>query len=461
MTTGMKSKKYEMNMCEGPLFSQLVSFAIPLILSSNLQLLFNAADIIVVGQFSGSDALAAVGSTTALINLLITLLIGISLGTNVVAGQMFATGRHKEMQDLVHTSIAFSIIGGIVIGFIGIVTADWALTLMQTPGNVFSQALLYIQVYFLGLPFFMLYNYGAAVLRAVGDTKRPLVFLIIAGIVNVILNLILVVVFHMGVLGVAIATVVSEAISGLLVFYCLWKAESSYQIRFSKLKIKPTYLLWILKIGLPAGLQSLVINFSNALLQSSVNSFGSIAMAGYTAANNIFGFMYVTANSFTQTCMCFISQNYGVKNFERIKDIMKKCMLLATGTMTTVGFLVFFFDEQVLRIYTKNPESIDCGVEIFLYTTTTYLIFAVMDLLPGIMRGIGYSTVPMLISVIGTVGSRIYWIFVVFPEHHKLDILFISYPLSWVVTVAMQAVYLWWIWKMEMKRFGIQKQSVS
>ena len=451
MSESSNKQKYEMNMCEGPLMRQLISFTLPLLISSNLQLLFNAADIIVVGQFSGNSALAAVGSTTSLIHLMITLLTGISLGTNVVAGQLFATNKDEEMQKLVHTSMAFALAGGIVIGVLGIFTAGTALQMMRTPADVFPEALLYMKVYFTGMPFFMIYTYGAAVLRAVGDTRRPLLFLTAAGIINVILNLILVIVFHQGVLGVAVATVISQAVSGILVLRCLWKTEGSYQLRFSRLRIRSSYLLRILKIGLPAGIQSLVINFSNVLLQSSVNSFGSVAMAGYTAANNIFGFLYVTANSFTQTCMCFISQNYGVKNFKRMKQIIKDCLLLSVGTMAVLGGLVYLFGDSILRIYTSDGEAIQCGVEIFLYTTSIYFIFAVMDLLPGIMRGLGYSAIPMILSVLGTVGTRIFWIYCVFPFHRKLDILFISYPLSWIVTVLMQAVYLGVIWKKEMR----------
>ena len=438
MSSEIKRNKYEIDMCSGPLMGKLISFAVPLVLSSNLQLLFNAVDIIVVGKFSGSNALAAVGSTTALINLVITLLIGISLGTNVLAGRFYATQDEKGMADTVHTSIAFALAGGVVMGTLGILFSGWALRLMDTPAEVFDQAVLYIRVYFLGMPFFMLYNYGAAILRAVGDTKRPLLFLILAGVLNAALNMVLVIVFHMGVLGVAIATVVSQMASCVLVLRCLLKTEGSYQLQVKKLKIKKFYLQQMLRIGLPAGIQSVVINFSNVLLQSSVNSFGETAMAGYTAANNIFGFLYVTVNSFSQTCMSFMSQNYGAHKAKRMDQVLLDCMVLSVGVTVVLGGGVFLFGEQVLGIYTSSPDVIACGMEVFLYTTATYFICGLMDLFPGAMRGMGFSTVPMILSVIGTVGVRIFWIYCVFPTHHSLEVLFISYPLSWLITVVMQ-----------------------
>ena len=440
MSTEVKKSKYEMDMCTGPLMGKLISFSVPLVLSSNLQLLFNAVDIIVVGKWSGSQSLAAVGSTTALINLLINLLIGISLGTNVIAGRHYALNDREGMEDIVHTSMTFAILAGIVVGLLGILGAGWALTMMETPGDIFPQALLYIRVYLLGMPFFMMYNYGAAVLRAVGDTKRPLLFLIIAGLINAGLNMIMVIIFHMGVLGVAVATVISQMVSCVLVVRCLCKAEGSYALHFNKLKIKLPYLIQLFEIGLPAGIQSLVINFSNVLLQSSVNSFGGIAMAGYTASNNVFGFLYATVNSFTQTCMSFMSQNFGARKWDRMDKVLIDCTILSVGVTGILGYGSYVFGEQILRIYTSSPEVIKCGMEIFLYTTSTYFICALMDLFPGAMRGMGASTVPMILSVIGTVGVRIFWIYCIFPTHHSLDVLFISYPLSWTITVIMQMV---------------------
>ncbi|MGB5128143.1 MAG: MATE family efflux transporter, partial [Blautia wexlerae] len=290
-------------MCNGTIMDKLISFSLPLMLSGILQLMFNAVDIIVVGRFSGSQALAAVGSTTALINVFTNLFIGISLGANVLAARFYAAGKDREMSDTVHTAVTLALVSGIVMAFVGLIFSRWALELMGTPDDVIGQSALYMKIYFLGMPFFMLYNYGAAILRAVGDTKRPLIFLVISGVVNAVLNLILVIMFHMDVAGVAIATVISQLISCILVLRCLRTSKTSYQLHFGKLRINTVYLKQIFQVGIPAGIQSTVINLSNALLQSSVNSFGSTAMAGYTAANNIFGFLYVAVNSVTQACM--------------------------------------------------------------------------------------------------------------------------------------------------------------
>ena len=447
MSSLPKENKYEMDMCTGPLLPKLVSFTVPLLLASVLQLMFNAVDVIVVGKFSGDQALAAVGSTTALINLIINLMTGISLGVNVIGGRLYALKDNKALGELVHTSICFSFLGGLALVVLGLLLSGPALTLMGTPDGVYEMAVLYIRVYFLGMPFFMVYTYGAAILRSVGDTKRPLIYLLIAGVINAGLNLVLVIVFHMGVLGVAIATVVSQVISCVLVLKCLCKTESSYKLHFSQLKIHKKYLGPLFRIGLPAGLQSLVINFSNVLLQSSVNSLGDIAMAGYTAAHTIIGFLYVSANSFTQTCMSFMSQNYGVKNKKRMDKVLLDCTLLSAGTMFVMGTAVYIFGEGILKMYTDSAEVIQCGMQVFMYTTTTYFIFALMDLLPGALRAWGYSIVPMIMSVVGTVGARVFWIYCVFPFHRTLDFLFISYPLSWVVTLVMQAFYLYYVRK--------------
>ena len=303
MSSTIKRNKYEIDMCNGTIMDKLISFSLPLMLSGILQLMFNAVDIIVIGRFSGSQSLAAVGSTTALINMFTNLFIGISLGANVLSARFYAAGKDKEMSETVHTAITLALISGIIMVFVGLIFAKPVLELMDTPDDVINLSTLYMRIYFMGMPFFMLYNYGASILRAVGDTKRPLFYLIVAGIANAGLNMCLVIIFHLGVAGVAIGTVISQLISSILVLRCLYRSETSYQLRFSKLKIQKEYLKQIFQVGIPAGIQSTVINFSNVLLQSSVNSFGSIAMAGYTAANNIFVFLYVTVNAVTQACL--------------------------------------------------------------------------------------------------------------------------------------------------------------
>ena len=436
----MKNNKYEIDMCNGTLMDKLISFSLPLMLSGILQLLFNAVDIIVVGRFTGSQALAAVGSTTALINIFTNLFIGISLGANVLAARFYASGKEKEMSETVHTSITLALISGLVMALAGVLLARFALNLMGTPNDVIDQSVLYMRIYFLGMPFFMLYNYGAAILRAVGDTKRPLFFLVISGMTNAVLNLVLVIVFHMGVAGVAIGTIVSQLISSILVLRCLYTSNTSYRLYFSKLGIKTQYLKQIFQVGIPAGIQSTVINLSNALLQSSVNSFGSVAMAGYTAANNIFGFLYMSVNAVTQSCMSFTSQNYGVKKLKRMDRVLLDCMILSVGVTLTLGCGAYFFGPELLKIYTSDADVIRCGVEVLAFTTVLYFCCGIMDLLPGALRGMGYSGVPMILSIIGTVGTRIVWIFGLFPAHRSLSFLFISYPVSWILTILMQAV---------------------
>lgn len=436
----MKNNKYEIDMCNGTLMDKLISFSLPLMLSGILQLLFNAVDIIVVGRFTGSQALAAVGSTTALINIFTNLFIGISLGANVLAARFYASGKEKEMSETVHTSITLALISGLVMALAGVLLARFALNLMGTPNDVIDQSVLYMRIYFLGMPFFMLYNYGAAILRAVGDTKRPLFFLVISGMTNAVLNLVLVIVFHMGVAGVAIGTIVSQLISSILVLRCLCTSNTSYRLYFSKLGIKTQYLKQIFQVGIPAGIQSTVINLSNALLQSSVNSFGSVAMAGYTAANNIFGFLYMSVNAVTQSCMSFTSQNYGVKKLKRMDRVLLDCMILSVGVTLTLGCGAYFFGPELLKIYTSDADVIRCGVEVLAFTTVPYFCCGIMDLLPGALRGMGYSGVPMILSIIGTVGTRIVWIFGLFPAHRSLSFLFISYPVSWILTILMQAV---------------------
>ena len=436
----MKKNKYEIDMCNGTIMDKLISFALPLMVSGILQLMFNAVDIIVVGRFSGSQALAAVGSTTALINVFTNLFIGVSLGANVLAARFYAAGKDKEMSETVHTAITLALVSGVVMAVIGLVFSRWALEIMGTPADVIDQSSLYMRIYFLGMPFFMVYNYGAAILRAVGDTKRPLMFLIVAGVINAVLNMFLVIAFHMGVAGVAIATVISQMISCLLVLRCLYKTDSSYQLRFSRLCMKKFYLVQIFQVGIPAGIQSTVINFSNALLQSSVNSFGSTAMAGYTAANNVLGFLYASVNAVTQACMSFTSQNYGVGKYKRMDRVLLDCGILSFIIAFVLGCGSYIFGGEILKIYTEDPEVIRCGVEILSITTVPYFLCGIMDLFPGALRGMGHSGVPMILSIIGTVGTRIVWIFWIFPQNRSLYTLFISYPASWAITIVMQVI---------------------
>lgn len=444
-------------MCNGTIMDKLISFSFPLMLTSILQLMFNAVDIIVVGRFSGSQSLAAVGSTTALINIFTNLFIGISLGANVLAARYYAAGRDKEMSEAVHTAIFLALISGLIMAVVGIGASRFALTLMGTPDDVIDLSVLYMRIYFMGMPFFMLYNYGAAILRAVGDTKRPLFYLIAAGLANVVLDLLLVIVIPLNVAGVAVGTVASQMVSCILVLRCLYRTEGSYQLRFSRLTIKSEHLKMIFQVGVPAGIQSTVINFSNALLQSSVNSFGSTAMAGYTAANNIIGFLYSAVNAVTQACMSFTSQNYSVGKPKRMDRVLVNCIILTVSVSAAMGIGAYAFGGQLLKIYTSEADVIRCGLEVLSITTVPYFLCGIMDLFPGAMRGMGHSGVPIILSVIGTVGTRIVWVYLLFPHHRSLYFLFISYPASWILTIIMQAVCFYFVRKqcrMEMHILG-------
>ena len=454
----LAKNKYEIDMVNGTIMPKLITFAIPLMLSGILQLLFNAVDIIVVGRFSGSQSLAAVGSTSSLINMLTNLFIGISLGANVLAARFYAAGKHKEMSETVHTSILTAFISGVLMIFVGIFFSRPALELMDTPSDVIELATLYMRIYFVGMPFFMLYNYGAAILRAVGDTKRPLIFLVVSGITNACLNLLLVIVFKMDVAGVAIATVISQMISCVLVLICLYKTDAVYQLRFKKLRIKWEYLGQIFRIGIPAGIQSTLISFSNVLLQSSVNSFGSIAMAGYTAANNVLSFLYMGANSITQACMSFTSQNYGARKPKRMDKVLIDGLILQVVICLTLGVLAYVFGNQVSNIYTDDPNVIKCSVEILALTTVPYFLCGFMDTFPGVLRGMGRSTVPMILCLLGTVGVRILWIYCFFPHNRTLGYLFVSYPVSWIATIVMQLIYYIFIRKEVHKELNVSSE---
>ncbi len=429
-------KSYEMDMCSGPLLGKILVYAIPLMLSGILQLLFNAADVIVVGRFAGHESLAAVGSTSALINLLINVFIGLSIGANVLVAQYFGAGKEKEVQDTVHTAITISLICGLALVFLGIFAAGPLLKIMGTPDDVLEKAILYMRVYFTGMPVLMLYNFGAAILRAVGDTKRPLYFLIAAGVVNVILNLGFVILLHMGVAGVALATVLSQCISAVLVCRCLMKSDSAYRLDLSRLGVRWRTLKRIAQIGLPAGFQGAVFSVSNVLIQSSINAFDSVAMAGSTASANLEGFVYNAMNAVHQTNLSFTSQNLGGGKFERINRILLLCLGVVTVVGVVMGGGFVLLGPQLLRIYSSDPEVIRFGMVRLTIICGMYFICGWMDVLVGSLRGLGSSVIPMFVSLAGACGLRIVWIFTVFQWHHSLNVLYLSYPVTWVVTAA-------------------------
>ena len=429
-----RSRGYEIDMCNGPLFGKILIFAVPLMLSGMLQLFFNAADIIVVGQFVGHTALAAVGSTGSLINLLVNVFVGLSVGTNVLVARYYGARDAKHLHETVHTSVLTSVLSGTALIVIGLILAEPLLTLMGTPDDVLDQAVLYMRIYFVGMPASMLYNFGAAILRAVGDTKRPLYFLFISGIVNVILNLVLVLVFHLGVAGVAIATVTSQVISAVLVALCLIKTDAPYRLELKKLRIHKSKLLEIIKIGLPAGMQGAVFSISNVLIQSSINSFGSTVMAGSTAASNIENFVYTAMNALYQTALSFTGQNVGGGKYKRIGKIMRICVLDVTAIGILLGGGAYLCGSTLLSIYTSDPQVIQYGLERMMFVCLPYFLCGIMDTLVGSLRGMGYSIMPMIVSLTGACVLRIVWIMTIFQMNPTLSTLFLSYPVSWFVT---------------------------
>lgn len=428
------AKKYEIDMCNGPILSKLVIFAFPLMLSGILQLLFNAADIIVVGRFAGSESLAAVGSTSSLINLLTNVFIGLSVGANVMVARFYGSQNRRDLEETVHTSMLVAVIGGVILIVVGLSLAAPLLELMGTPEDVLPLSVLYIKIFFVGMPATLLYNFGSAVLRAVGDTRRPLYFLLAAGVINVILNLIFVIGFSLGVAGVALATVASQCISAFLVVRCLTKSEADYRLCIRKLRLVPDKIRYIVRIGLPAGLQGAIFSISNVLIQSSVNSFGSVAMAGNTAAANIEGFVYTGMNAVYQTALSFGSQNFGAKNYKRMAKIQLYCLGLVTVIGLVMGNGAVFFGRQLLGIYSSDQTVIQYGLNRLLIISTPYWICGVMDVMVGGLRGMGCSVLPMIVSLTGACALRVVWIYTIFAMHRTLQVLYISYPVSWAVT---------------------------
>ena len=433
-------KSYEINMCEGPILGKVLIFSIPLMLSGILQLLFNAADVIVVGRFAGSQSLAAVGSTSALINLLINVFMGFSVGVNVLVARYYGGRKERDVSETVHTAVTLSLVCGLILVAVGLALTRPLLELMGTPDDVIDKAVLYMQIYFIGMPANMLYNFGSAILRAVGDTKRPLYYLSAAGVVNVILNLISVIIFHMDVAGVALATIISQAISAVCVLRCLMRHESCLKIRLGELKIHKEKLMGIVKVGLPAGMQGAIFSISNVLIQSSVNSFGSIAMAGNTAAQNIEGFIYNAMVAVYQANLSFTSQNFGAGKFSWITRIMFICIGVVSVVGFSIGVLAYGAGTSLLSIYSSDPEVIAYGMTRLQIIGLTYFTCGIMDTMVGSIRGIGYSVLPMLVSLTGACLFRIIWIFTIFQWSHTLLTLYISYPASWVLTATAHIV---------------------
>lgn len=429
-----REKSYEIDMCHGPLLGKILIFSIPLILSGILQLLFNAADVVVVGRFAGSQSLAAVGSTSSLINLLTNVFIGLSVGANVLIARYYGAGQEKEVSDTVHTAVLLSIICGIILCVAGIALAGPLLELMGTPEDVLGKSIRYMRIYFLGMPVMLLYNFGSAILRAIGDTKRPLYYLTAAGAVNVALNLIFVIGWKMDVAGVALATIISQCISAGCIVGCLIKSKSCFRLCPAQMRIHKDKLIRIVKIGLPAGMQGAIFSISNVLIQSSVNSFGSVAMAGNTAAANVEGFVYTSMNAMHQTAVSFTSQNLGGKQYGRISRVLFQCLTIVMLIGLLMGNGVFLMGRRIMGIYSTDSQVIEYGMLRLSVICTTYLLCGIMDTMVGAIRGLGYSVIPMIVSLVGACGLRIVWIMTVFQWKRSLFTLYISYPISWAIT---------------------------
>lgn len=433
-------------MCEGPLFKKIVFYTIPIICTGILQLLFNAADLVVVGRFCGSISVGAVGATSSLINLIVNFFIGLSVGVGVTVAHAIGAGHENEIHRTVHTAIPTAVISGIILTVVGLFFAETFLKMMDTPDDVIGLSTIYMKIYFCGVTFSMIYNFGAAILRAAGDTKSPLLFLTAAGILNVILNVVFVYFFKMDVAGVALATSISQAVSAVLIIIALMKRRDACRLELRRMKIYKKQVAKILTVGVPAGIQSSLFAISNVIIQSSINSFDSVAMSGSAAAVSIEGFVYTSMNSFHQTALNFVGQNMGAKKYDRIGKIAWICLLCVAVTGLVLGVLSYIFGRSLLSIYiTDSEEAIGYGLLRLKYVALPYFLCGLMDVTTGVIRGMGSSIAPMVVTVLGVCVMRIGWIYTIFriPQYHTLQCLFVSYPISWLLTFTVQlTIYL-------------------
>ncbi len=436
-------RKNEIDMTTGRIWPKMLSFVIPLALSSLLQLLFNAADLIVIGNYAGATALAAVGTTGALINLIVNLFLGLSVGANVLVARSWGAGNKGGVSKAVHTSLFTALLGGVLFGLLGIVLCRPMLKMMNIQGAVLDKATLYMRIYFAGLPVIGLYNYGSAILRAVGDTRRPLIFLSIAGVLNVLMNLFFVIVLKMDVDGVALATVLSQCVSTGLVLLTLIRSGEAYRLDPKKLRIDGYCFKELVRIGIPAGIQGMCFSLANVIIQSTVNSFGEYATAGNAASSNIEGFVYVIMNAFHQACLAFTGQNMGARKYDRIDRILLSALAWQFAIAFTVSYTVFLFRRTLLGIYISEneTEAIQYGMIRMQVYMRMYFVCGFMDIFSGMLRGMGYSLSPTLIVLVGTCLMRIVWVFLIFPAYGTLSCLYLSYPVSWSLTAIIQAVF--------------------
>ncbi|OUO94646.1 MATE family efflux transporter [Cloacibacillus sp. An23] len=439
-------RKYAINMCSGRIMPKMLLFAIPVMLTSILQLLFNAADIIVVGRFAGDNSLAAVGSNSSLIGLMTNLFVGLSIGTNVLVSRYFGSKDGEGISKAVSTSILVAVVSGVFLTLLGVIFARKILILMKTPPEVLGLATLYLVIYFFGMTPMMIYNFGSAVLRASGDTRRPLVYLSIAGMINVVLNLFFVIYLHLDVAGVAIATVISQCVSAALVLRCLSREEGPMRLTLSKARIDLESLAKIMRIGVPAGLQGVLFSFSNVVIQSSINSFGAIVMAGSSASDNIEMFVYFSMEAFYQATISFTSQNMGAGKIDRVYKVLKTGVICSVVAGVVFGVIVVTFSHQLLGIYTSSEAVIAVGEERIRIIILTYALCGLMEVMGGVMRGIGYSVLPTAVTLLGVCVFRVIWVtgLLSIPAFHSVITVYLSYPASWALTFgAHLACFLW------------------
>lgn len=447
------SKKIDL--VHGNMLKKIILFAIPVMLSGVLQLLFNACDLMVIGKFCGDDSLAAVGSTSSLTSLIVNLFIGFSVGANVSVARAIGRKNEERCHDLVHTSIVFSFIVGVFLIIFGVLTARYWLIQMDTNKEILDKASIYLQIYFAGSIFNLLYNFGASIVRATGETKRPLYYLVIAGITNVVLNLFFVIVLKIDVAGVALATIISQMISCILIIRYLMKLDGYVHLNIKDLKIDKSSLNEIILIGLPAGIQNSLFAISNVSIQTAVNSFNSTAIvAGNSASNNIGGFIYTSMNSFYQACLTFTSQNLGARKVKNCKKVLWSCLVCSTVGGIFVGIVTVLLGEPLLGMYSNSEEAIKYGLIRLSIVGLSYFLCGIADVLVGGLRGLGYSIIPMITSIIGICGIRLAWIYTVFAKYHTLQVLYVSYPVSWILTAVVHLICYIVIYKKTLSKFN-------
>ncbi len=437
-----KANKRNIDMCNGSLFKSIVLFSVPLMLSGILQLFFNAADVVVVGKFAGDESLAAVGATTTLINLLTNLFIGLSVGANVLVANYFGAKQTRDVHETVHTAMTISAFCGIFLTVVGFFAAPLLLELMQTPDDVIDLSVIYLRTYFFGMPAVMIYNFGSAILRAAGDTKRALYILLASGVVNLLFNLLFVIVFGWDVFGVGLATVISQIMSAVLIVFCLIREKTDIRLELKKLRVYRKKLLRIMQIGIPAGFQGMLFSLSNTVIQSSINGFGKIVVAASAASVSVEGFAFTSMNAFHQATVSFTSQNIGARKYERINKILFVSLMYAVVVAVFYIFLFFTFGEGLIGFYTQSPEVIAEGVKRLTIIAGSYVLCGMMDVTSGSLRGMGYSFTPMLVSLIGVCLFRVVWVATVFQmeAYHTVETIYYSYPISWGMTFAAHLV---------------------